>query len=132
MPHRSSPFSRRPLLSSARMARRSASQAPSPSRPAPILQEPPDGGLPGRSPVRSVAGWWFRLSPSLIWRAPLFLVLVVLGLWFAFLGLVHLAFIFDKHPLATFIFAPALLPFAALPALCFLYCLRGLAWVWRN
>jgi len=82
--------------------------------------------------VRSVAGWWFRPSPSLIWRAPLFLLLVVVGVWFAFLGLVHLAFIFDRHPVATFIFAPALLPFAALPALCFLYCLRGLAWVWRN
>jgi hypothetical protein len=77
-------------------------------------------------------GWWFRPGFSLLWRVPLFLALVLLGIWFAFRGLVHLAFIFDRHPVATFVFAPALLPFAALPALCFLYCLRALAWVWRN
>jgi len=63
-------------------------------------------------------GWWFRPSASLIWRVPLFFVLGILATWFAFRGLVHLAFIFDSHPIGTFIFAPALLPFAALPALC--------------
>lgn len=77
-------------------------------------------------------GWWFRPGASLLWRVPLFLLLIALLAWFAFLGLVHLAFIFDRHPFATFLFAPALLPFAALPALCFLYCLRGMVWVWRH
>ncbi len=95
-----------------------------------------DGGdarrLGRRSAVRSVMGTWFRPSFALLWRVPLFLVLVVMGLWFAFRGLVHLAFIFDAHPIGTFIFAPALLPFAALPALSFLFSIRTLAWSWNS
>src|SRR5689334_9859788 len=85
-----------------------------------------------RSVARSIVSWWFRPGWSLVWRVPLFLVLIVLCAWFGFRGLVHLAFIFDANPLLTFVFAPALLPFAALPALCFIFCLRGMAWVWRN
>ena len=85
-----------------------------------------------RSAVRSVMSTWFRPSLALLWRVPLFLVLVVAGLWFAFRGLVHLAFIFDAHPVGTFIFAPALLPFAALPALSFLFSIRTLAWSWNS
>ena len=98
---------------------------------------PAPGGSPASPParrpvVRSVVGTWFRPGLALLWRVPLFLVLVVLGLWFAFRGLVHLAFIFDAHPVGTFIFAPALLPFAALPALCFLFSIRTLAWSWNS
>jgi hypothetical protein len=111
------------------MARRTASQT---LRPAPDRQEWSNEARPSASPVRSVAGWWLRPGLSLVWRVPLFLLLGALGMWFVFLGLVHVAFIFDRHPFATFIFAPALLPFAALPALCFLFCLRGVAWAWRN
>ncbi len=85
-----------------------------------------------RSAVRSVMGTWFRPSLALLWRVPLFFVLVVMGVWFAFRGLVHLAFIFDAHPIGTFIFAPALLPFAALPALSFLFSIRTLAWSWNS
>ena len=68
----------------------------------------------------------------MLWRVPLFLALLAGGLWFAFLGLVHLAFVFVTNELLTFIFAPALLPFAALPAICFLLCVRAIAWIWRN
>jgi hypothetical protein len=71
-------------------------------------------------------------GPSLIWRLPLLLLLVALGLWFGFRGLVHLAFLFDAHPVGTFLFAPALLPFAASPALCFLLYARLLPAYWRT
>ena len=95
----------------------------------PVRQEPV---VARRATVRSVIGTWFRPSLALIWRVPLFLVLVVLGLWFAFRGLVHLAFLFDAHPVGTFVFAPALLPFAALPAFCFLFSIRTLARTWNS
>ena len=75
---------------------------------------------------------WFAPGASLLWRLPLLLVLAALSLWFAFRGLVHLAFLFDAHPIGTFIFAPALLPFAALPALCFLGVIRVLPRIWRD
>ena len=68
----------------------------------------------------------------MLWRVPLFLLVVVLVVLFGFLGLVRLSFLFVAHPVATFVFAPALLPFAALPAICFLVCLRVVVWAWRN
>jgi hypothetical protein len=66
------------------------------------------------------------------WRIPLLLLLSLLAAWYAFRGLVHLAFLFTAHPVATFLFAPALLPFAALPAGCLLGCARLIPAIWSN
>jgi hypothetical protein len=86
----------------------------------------------GRPTVGYTLGQWFALGPSLLWRVPLLLVMVALTAWFAFRGLVHLAFLFVEHPIGTFLFAPALLPFAALPAICFLVVIRVLPRVWLD
>jgi hypothetical protein len=75
---------------------------------------------------------WLAPGVSLLWRLPLFLLLTALAAWFAFRGLVHLAFLFEAHPIGTFIFAPALLPFAALPAVCFVLVMRFLPRIWLD
>ncbi|MBI3973838.1 MAG: hypothetical protein HY332_21380 [Chloroflexi bacterium] len=75
--------------------------------------------------------WWLHFGASLLWRVPLLLAAGALAAWFALRGLVHLAFLFDVHPLSTFVFAPVLLPFAALPALGFLLYVRALPRLWR-
>lgn len=62
--------------------------------------------------------WWLAPSLSAVWRWPLVLVLAIAGAWYIFRGLVHLAFLFDANPVGTFLFAPALMPFAGLPAFC--------------
>lgn len=89
----------------------------------------------GRPPrARSVTwlSWWVSPSPSLVWRLPLLLVFAILGAWFVFRGLVRMAFIFDASALLSFLFAPILLPLAALPAICFWLALRTLPRVWRD
>jgi hypothetical protein len=75
---------------------------------------------------------WLAPGVSLIWRFPLLVALALLSLLYAFRGLVHLAFLFEAHPIGTFLFAPALLPFAAFPAICFLLVIRVLPGVWRD
>ncbi len=42
-----------------------------------------------------------------------------------------MAFIFDANAVMSFVFAPILLPLAALPAYCFYVALRGVPTVWR-
>jgi hypothetical protein len=51
--------------------------------------------------------------------------------WYGFRGLVHMAFLFVEQPLLSFVFAFALLPFAAVPALCFLGVVRYAPRYWR-
>jgi hypothetical protein len=68
----------------------------------------------------SALSWWFAPSLSLLWRVPELLVLTVLAAWFGFRALVHMAFLFDRFPLGTFLLAPVLMPFAAVPAGCFI------------
>jgi hypothetical protein len=62
----------------------------------------------------------------------LLLVVGMLVLAFGFRGLVKLAFIFDASPLVSFLLAPALLPAAALPALCLLYVVFLLPYLWQR
>jgi hypothetical protein len=76
--------------------------------------------------------WWVMPSASIIWRVPLLLALAALFALYVFRGLVHLAFLFDANQLVTFIFAPILLPLAALPAGCFYFAARRLPSIWRN
>ena len=80
----------------------------------------------------SVFGWWLRWGAGIVWRLPVLPVVTAVGVWYAFLGLVHLAFLFNAHQLATFIFAPAILPFVFAPALCFYAYLRFLPAAWRS
>lgn len=80
------------------------------------------------TPIR----WWLAPAWSLLWRLPLLFALSLLCAWFAFRGLVHLAFLFDARPILTFLFAPVLLPFAALPAFCFWFYIRALPGFWRQ
>lgn len=84
-----------------------------------------------RTPEVSALRWWFRPSAGILWRLPLLAILAMLLAWFAFRGLVHLSFLFVAHPAGTFLFAPALLPFAFLPAICFLLGIRLIPRVWR-
>jgi hypothetical protein len=67
----------------------------------------------------SALSWWLTPNLSLLWRLPELLVLTVLAAWFGFRALVHMAFLFDRYPLGTFLLAPVLMPFAAVPAGCF-------------
>jgi hypothetical protein len=64
--------------------------------------------------------WWLAPAVSLLWRFPVLAILTVLMAWFGFRALVHMAFLFDRHPLGTFLLAPVLMPFAGLPPGCFL------------
>jgi hypothetical protein len=89
---------------------------------------------PGKPEKAERAGlrWWMALDAGILWRLPLLIVLFILMVVFAFHGLVHLAFLFTAHPIGTFLFAPALLPFAFLPAGCFLFGIRFMPRVWRR
>ena len=77
-------------------------------------------------------GWWVALGPSLVWRLPLLGAFALLGAWFIFRGLVRMSFIFAANQVLSFLFAPILLPLAALPAICVWYALRSLPRVWRE
>ncbi len=68
---------------------------------------------------------------SLLWRLPVLLVLAVLTAWFGFRALVHMAFLFDRYPFGTFLLAPVLMPFAALPPLCFVALIVYVPRLWR-
>src|SRR5262245_27305128 len=89
-------------------------------------------GLRAASSKPSALSWWLPAAPSILWRGPLLLVLAILGAWFAFRGLVHVAFLFDRHPVATFLLAFLVLPLAALPALCFLAVVTYVPRLWRS
>jgi hypothetical protein len=92
-----------------------------------------DAGVAGRrSRPPSALSWWLAFGLSLLWRLPVLLLCVLLIAWFGFSGLAHLPFLFVENQLLTFIFAPALLPFAAAPALCFVAVLRLLPALWRR
>ena len=80
----------------------------------------------------SALAWWLALSPSLAWRLPLFLILAAGGALYAFRALAHLSFLVVSNLLVTFLAAPLLLPFAAVPALCFLLLIRLLPHLWRR
>jgi hypothetical protein len=86
----------------------------------------------GKDGPTSTLAWWFRPSPALLWRLPLIVVAAVLAAWYAFRGLVHLAFLFDAYPVVTFLVAPVALPFGAAPALCFVAVIVGLPALWRR
>jgi hypothetical protein len=90
------------------------------------------GGLRAGQGRESALGWWLAPAGSLLWRVPLLLVLSALTVWFALRALVHLAFLFDRHPVSTFLLAPLLMPFAAIPALCFLLLIRTVPRLWRR
>ncbi|MGH2355854.1 MAG: hypothetical protein ACRDJN_29950 [Chloroflexota bacterium] len=77
------------------------------------------GGLRAAPRKESALSWWLAPAVALLWRLPLLLILGVLTIWYGFRGLAHLAFLFDRYPFITFLFAFALLPFAAAPAYCF-------------
>jgi hypothetical protein len=81
---------------------------------------------------RSAYSWWLAPSLSLLWRGPVLLLLLVLTAWFTFRALVHMAFLFDKHPFGTFLFAPVLLPFGALPPACFVAVISYVPRLWRS
>jgi hypothetical protein len=51
--------------------------------------------------------------------------------WFALRGLVHMAFLFERHPVGTFLLAPLLMPFGAVPALCFFLLIGRVPRMWR-
>ncbi|HVG96458.1 MAG TPA: hypothetical protein VNK05_06150 [Chloroflexota bacterium] len=68
----------------------------------------------------SALSWWLAPKLTLLWRLPELVLLTVLATWFGFRALVHMAFLFDRYPLGTFLLAPALMPFAAVPAGCFI------------
>jgi hypothetical protein len=90
-------------------------------------------GQPGhRRHARTWIRWWIGPGPSLAWRLPLLAAVAVLLGWYAFRGLVRMAFIFDASPIISFLLAPVLLPLMALPALCFYLLLRVLPQVWRD
>jgi hypothetical protein len=91
-----------------------------------------DGRSKADKAERAGLRWWLGLDAGILWRVPLLVVLVILLVVFAFHGLVHLAFLFTAHPIGTFLFAPALLPFAFLPAGCFLFGIRWMPRVWRR
>ncbi|HEU5316638.1 MAG TPA: hypothetical protein VFX49_11050 [Chloroflexota bacterium] len=76
--------------------------------------------------------WWVALGPTLVWRLPLLLAFALLGFWFVFRGLVRMSFIFAANQVLSFVFAPLLLPLAALPAICVYLALRTLPRVWRE
>jgi hypothetical protein len=96
------------------------------------LQTPPDPKRPVPSPQQGWFTWWVSPGVSLLWRIPLFLLLAAFFALYIFRGLVHMAFLFDANQLITFIFAPILLPLAALPAGCFYFVARRLPRIWRN
>ena len=81
---------------------------------------------------QAVLRWWLAPAAGLLWRVPLLVLLCAGTVMYGFRGLVHLAFCFDHYPFGTFLLAPALLPFAALPALCFYVCIRWLPHLWRQ
>jgi hypothetical protein len=85
------------------------------------------------APVKqSAIGWWLAPQLAVVWRAPILLLLSGLGLWYAFRGLVHLAFFAVLHLQLSFLLAPLLLPFAAIPAACFYFLIQRLPRVWRS
>ncbi|HEX2036447.1 MAG TPA: hypothetical protein VHS99_19865 [Chloroflexota bacterium] len=94
----------------------------------------PTAGAGRRGAPRQDAGlsWWLVGAASIVWRLPVLLLLVALGAWFAFRALVHMAFLFDSQPFVTFLLAPLLMPFAALPAACFYVLIRFLPRLWRR
>ena len=78
------------------------------------------GGISAGPRKASALSWWLAPRLTLLWRAPELAALTVLATWFGFRALVHMAFLFDRHPLGTFLLAPALMPFAVVPAWCFI------------
>ena len=79
----------------------------------------------------SALSWWLALGVSLLWRFPLLLLLGLLTAWFGFRALVHLSFTFLQYPIGTFLLAPVLMPFAALPPGCFLALIVYVPRLWR-
>lgn len=89
------------------------------------------GGLRAGPQKTSALSWWMPFALSLLWRLPVLLVLAVFTAWFGFRALVHMAFLFDRHPLGTFLLAPVLMPFAAVPPLCFVALIAYIPRQWR-
>ena len=79
----------------------------------------------------SALSWWLAPEVSLLWRLPLLVVLGLLTVWFGFRALVHLSFTFLQYPIWTFLLAPLLMPFAALPPGCFLALIVYVPRLWR-
>jgi hypothetical protein len=79
----------------------------------------------------SALSWWLAPAVSLLWRFPVLLVLGLCTAWFGFRALVHLSFTFLQYPIWTFLLAPLLMPFAALPPGCFLALIVYVPRLWR-
>jgi hypothetical protein len=89
-------------------------------------------GRPPAARRTSWFSWWVTPSVALAWRLPLFSAFALAGGWYLFRGLVRMAFMFDASALLSFLFAPLLLPLAALPAACFYFAVRLLPRIWRD
>jgi hypothetical protein len=90
------------------------------------------GGVHAGPRKKTALSWWLAWGGSLLWRVPELLLLTVLAVWFGFRALVHMAFLFDRYPFGTFLLAPVLMPFAALPAGCFVALIQFVPRLWRS
>jgi hypothetical protein len=90
------------------------------------------GGVRAGSRKESALSWWLAWGTGLAWRVPMLLLLVVPAAWFGFRALVHMSFLFITHPLGTFLLAPILMPFGALPAGCFIALIVYVPRLWRS